>query len=97
MTITKAEAERLHLLIEECGEVIQAATKVLRHGYESCHPERPERTNRDDLRREIIDVRAVMHGMCKHDDIEFVTASDAHQRWGNKTCWTHHQLENLDA
>ena len=31
--LTPAQAERLAILIEECGEVIQAATKILRHGY----------------------------------------------------------------
>jgi hypothetical protein len=36
--LTPAEAERLALLAEECGEVIQAIGKVLRHGYESRHP-----------------------------------------------------------
>lgn len=30
-----SEAERLACLIEECGEVIQAAGKILRHGYKS--------------------------------------------------------------
>lgn len=29
--------EKLVLLIEECGEVIQAATKCLRFGYEADH------------------------------------------------------------
>jgi hypothetical protein len=29
----------LILLIEECGEVIQAATKCLRFGYEHFHPD----------------------------------------------------------
>ena len=36
--LSPAEVERLALLIEECGEVTQAASKILRHGYESCHP-----------------------------------------------------------
>lgn len=30
---TPAQAERLHLLIEEAAEVQQIATKILRHGY----------------------------------------------------------------
>lgn len=50
--LSLAEQERLHYLIEECGEVIQAATKVLRHGYESCHPDGGP-TNRDNLTKEI--------------------------------------------
>jgi hypothetical protein len=31
--------EKLVLLIEECGEVIQAATKCLRFGWERNHPD----------------------------------------------------------
>lgn len=31
--LSAAQAERLAVLIEECGEVIKAASKVLRHGY----------------------------------------------------------------
>ena len=31
--LTPAEAKRLALLAEECGEVLQAIGKVLRHGF----------------------------------------------------------------
>ena len=53
--LTPAEAERLALLAEECGEVIQAIGKVLRHGYESTHPDGGP-TNREALERECGDV-----------------------------------------
>ena len=33
--LSESEQERLSILIEECGEVVQAACKILRHGYES--------------------------------------------------------------
>lgn len=33
--MTPAEAEALEILIEECSEVIKAATKALRHGWEA--------------------------------------------------------------
>jgi NTP pyrophosphatase (non-canonical NTP hydrolase) len=36
--LTSAEAERLAILAEECGEVIQAVGKILRHGYQSYNP-----------------------------------------------------------
>lgn len=36
--LTPAEAERLAMLAEECGEVIQVVGKILRHGFESYHP-----------------------------------------------------------
>lgn len=37
--LTPAEAERLAMLSEECGEVIQIIGKILRHGYDSYHPD----------------------------------------------------------
>lgn len=52
-----AEAERLALLLEELGEAQQAIGKILRHGYESCHPDGGP-TNRETLERELGDVRA---------------------------------------
>lgn len=36
--LTEAQAERLALLAEECAEVIQAITKILRHGMDSYNP-----------------------------------------------------------
>ncbi|MNY48020.1 hypothetical protein D3C86_1833250 [compost metagenome] len=44
------------------GEVIQAVGKILRHGYDSCHPETGV-SNADALRREVIDVFAVLNLM----------------------------------
>jgi len=51
--LTPAEHERLALLMEECGEIIQAIGKIQRHGYESFHPDFPEQTNREDLEKEV--------------------------------------------
>lgn len=36
--LTPAQAERLALIAEEAGEVVQAVGKILRHGYDSRHP-----------------------------------------------------------
>ncbi len=47
--LSPAEAERLALFIEECGEAIQAAGKILRHGYDSWE-------NRKDLEKEVADI-----------------------------------------
>jgi hypothetical protein len=52
--LSPAEAERLAMLAEEAGEVVQACMKVLRHGYGSYNPDRPEDgDNRVQLAREI--------------------------------------------
>lgn len=61
--LTSEETERLAILIEETVEItsefnrlsndlIQTATKTLRHGYESCHPA-TNITNREALEIEI--------------------------------------------
>lgn len=42
--LSPAETERLALLSEEMGEVQQAIGKILRHGYESIHPDGGRRT-----------------------------------------------------
>lgn len=49
--LTNAERERLALLAEECGEVVQIIGKILRHGYESRHPDGGP-TNRELLQTE---------------------------------------------
>lgn len=42
------QEEALHILIEECSEVIKAATKVLRYGLDTTHPS-GGRTNVQDI------------------------------------------------
>ena len=55
--LSPAEAERLALLAEECGEVVQIVSKILRHGYESYNPNiSVPRSNRTLLIQELGDV-----------------------------------------
>lgn len=63
--LTPAEAERLAMLAEECGEVIQVIGKILRHGYDSFHPADPSVTNRDLLGRELTDLLTVAASLCR--------------------------------
>lgn len=64
--LTPAEVERLALVAEECGEVIHIIGKVLRHGYESCHPDGgPE--NRHLLECEIGDLVFALDFLTEHD------------------------------
>jgi NTP pyrophosphatase (non-canonical NTP hydrolase) len=67
--LSPAEAERLALLAEEMGEAIQAIGKVLRHGYESSHPDGGP-TNREALERELGDVRHCMIRLCHAGDLD---------------------------
>lgn len=68
--LTPAQAERLAVLAEEAGEIVQIIGKILRHGYESTNPDAPEKgTNREMLAREIGDLDAVVDLMLVTDDL----------------------------
>lgn len=92
--LTPAEAERLALLAEECGEVVQAIGKVLRHGYESAHPDGGP-TNREALERECGDVRHAMIRLCDEGDL---SRRAVHERANTKAQsarqYLHHQGHN---
>ena len=55
--LTPRQAELLAVLAEECGEVIQAVGKILRHGLDSHYDNGLD--NREQLHKELGDVAAV--------------------------------------
>jgi NTP pyrophosphatase (non-canonical NTP hydrolase) len=91
--LSPAEAERLALLAEECGEVVQIIGKVLRHGYDSRHPSAMDGPdNRAMLIKELGDLRAailLMVGEGDIDEIQMIVA--AHEKRAKLWEWTHHQ------
>ncbi len=89
--LTPAESERLALLVEECGEVLQMIGKVTRHGYESRHPNGGD-TNRQALEKECGDVRHAMIRLCESGDLSKQEIHDAADR-KSRTCrvFLHHQ------
>ena len=68
--LTPREAEFLAILAEECGEVIQAVDKILRHGYDTTYPSGAISTNRDDLEREVADIQAIVVLMGEECDLD---------------------------
>ena len=92
--LSPAEAERLHLLSEECGEVILAIGKTTRHGYESYHPESitGHPTNQENLEKEIGDIMVAVELMEKAGDIS-LAAIQEHMEKKRKTLprYLHHQ------
>lgn len=72
-----AEAELLAVLAEECGELVQAIGKILRHGLYSVHPD-TRVLNRTSLEREMGDVRAAMIMLCA----AYITDKDRIHDWG---------------
>lgn len=93
-SLTDAESERLEMLIEECSEIIQSSTKILRHGYESYHPKEPTTNNRQQLQDEVCEAIAILKKMNDSGDVDFsIIQNEDHiyNVWLGKLRWTHHQ------
>lgn len=68
--LSPAQIERLTILAEEAAEVVQAVTKILRHGYESVHPSCPDGyNNRVQFVKELGDLRAILAIMIQAGDV----------------------------
>lgn len=90
--LTPAEAERLAMLAEECGEIIQVVGKIMRHGYASHHPDNPAVTNKMLLGRELTDLLAVAASLCR-DGVPEGSLFDQDRAWEKKLRYAHHQEE----
>ena len=89
--LTEAEAERLALLLEEMGEAQQAIGKILRHGYESTHPDGGP-TNRESLERELGDVQAAINMLIDARDLRQMEIDAARLRKRKRVQqYLHHQ------
>lgn len=75
--LTPAQVERLALVAEELAEAIQIIGKILRHGLDDHHPDRPEATNRQLLERELGDAAAAITMMTKVGDLDREAIYDA--------------------
>jgi len=83
--LSPAEAERLAYLIEEMGEALHCAGKVLRHGYESVNPDgKSDYTNRSMLGDELCDVLTAIQRMVDECDLAPTELSGSSR-------WFHHQ------
>jgi len=69
-SLSLEEEERLYWLMEEASEVIQCCSKILRHGYESVHPDNPNGpTNRQELEKEMADYDLASGQICARGDV----------------------------
>ena len=93
--LTPAEDERLALLIEECGEVIQIAAKILRHGYSSVNPLLPEEDqvqNRNALEKELGHVMNAIYFLADSGDVHYVMVDEERRKKARSIAkWLHHQ------
>lgn len=91
--LTPGEAERLAILAEEAGEVVQIIGKILRHGYESYNPFDPNKiSNRELLQKEIADLICSVKMLSDTGDISESTMEKLLDlRLHSKKKYTHHQ------
>ncbi len=72
--LSDSEVERLAILSEECAEVIQIVGKILRHGYDSTHPNnKTGPCNREMLEEEIGHVSYACELMSEKLDISWLS------------------------
>lgn len=92
--LTPAEDEALALLAEECAEVIQAITKIQRHGFGSVDPSSHapgKPTNREKLEEELGDVWAAFAILQVNRMVRMPWCQCAADRkLANVTRWLHH-------
>lgn len=90
--LSKGQRERLAMLIEEAGEIVQIGCKIMRHGYDSYHPREPSISNRELLDEELTDLLAIAKRMVGVGDIEGdYELADINARWKRKLRYTHFQ------
>jgi NTP pyrophosphatase (non-canonical NTP hydrolase) len=70
----------LQILQEECAEVIQATSKIFRFGFESNHPDTPDKSNTDHLEEELGDVLAMIELLDSHKVISYSNVIQFKQR-----------------
>lgn len=96
--LSPAEAERLAVLAEEAGEVVQAVCKILRHGYES-EPPGGGLPNREYLAREVGDLLGVLDLMVERFDLDdALLAKYRREKQGRMAKYLHHNvLRRVDS
>ena len=90
--LSPAEIERLALFIEECGEAIQAACKVLRHGYSSVNPDdEAAGDNQTQLAKEIGHLMHAADLLAGRDISPSAIVRAQKQKAASIGRWLHHQ------
>ncbi len=84
--LTDAQEERLEMLAEEAGEVVQCCMKILRHGYNSVGY-----NNRGDLERELKELWTVYERMAYYEELGRINFNNIGDVWKKKLPFTHYQ------
>lgn len=86
--LSEGAQERLVILAEECGEVVQAIGKILRHGYESAYN---GETNRQALERELGDLFHATKRLCLAYELNEEALANRVLLPKEKKAYLHHQ------
>ena len=90
--LTPAQAERLAMLAEEAGEIVQIVGKILRHGMYSYHPNNPRKSNAELLGGEVADLLAVIKQMSDTGDGIYAPSTyEVELALARKLKYSHHQ------
>jgi len=97
--LSKAQIERLAILVEELGEAQQAVGKILRHGYDSYNPllepdsdGNPVTCNREDLEKELGDVYYAILMLRESKDVSWINILQRSEEKAEKIKpYLHHQ------
>lgn len=89
--LSPAQAELLACVGEESGEISQVVGKILRHGYESHHPDFPLTTNRELLQKELGDLLAIQERLVQAGELDVLAIRrHADAKHKNLPNWLHH-------
>lgn len=96
--LSDSQIEALSLLAEECGEVVLAVGKVLRHGFESVNPYDPDGpNNREQLEKELGDVVVAQEILRRNAWIEDTDPSHLVKKLRNCQRYLHQQSNRQAA
>ncbi len=90
-----AEMEQLHILSNRAAKIVQTVGKILRHGFDSFHPDRPEQDNRKLLTLDLFDFWLAVHHL---PDGFFEDVPEAYDEiLARKMRYMHHQTLTVVA
>jgi len=80
------DLELLTVLMEECSEVIQAAAKCQRYGWDSKYE---GSTARENLEKELGDLQCMIDLLQQHDVVSYTTMDEqAHRKYEKLKKWS---------
>lgn len=90
--MTDKEKELIYMLMEECAEIIQACSKILRFGKDDCCP-RTDLTSTEQLNIELADVVGVINLLSENNVVKIPSENFVKLSIERKLYFSKHQGE----